>query len=170
MFFQADSQKISTRMLQSVAVKKVLFCLLHFSQKTYDMFLRIDDRELFLKLDGHIWNPESANFRHRALYIISTAVSLCAIVLPVFFSSSASIDRALITQQPIELETSRFRRKFCLITPSQLFQSNIIVWVPNSQQTLKQKFCYLYNGRLIKRRQYLSLIITFVCTYLEETM
>ena len=73
---------------------------------------------------------------------ISTTVILCTIVLPVFFSSSASIDRALITHEPIELDTGRFHRNICLITPSNLFRSNIIVWALNLQQTLKRKFCY----------------------------
>ena len=35
----------------------------------------------------------------------------CVLLFCQFFSSTASIDRALITQEPIELETSRFHRK-----------------------------------------------------------
>ena len=37
----------------------------------------------------------------------------------------------------------------------------------NLRQTLKQKFCYLYNGILIERSHYLRLIITFVCMLLR---
>ena len=48
-----------------------------------------------------------------------------------FFSSAASIHWALITQKPIAPETSRFHHKFCLITSSQRFQSNIIVEAPH---------------------------------------
>ena len=62
-----------------------------------------------------------------------------------FSSPSASILRALITQEPIELEASHFCQKFFIITSSQLFRSNIIVLVPSLQQTLKQKICYLNN-------------------------
>ena len=111
--------------------------------------------------------------------VISTTVLLCTIVLPVvFFSFSALIDSALITQEPIELETSRFHQKICLITPSNLFWSSIIVWVPNSQQTLKQKppshlshlvrrgpgwVAVLQGTKFYLRRHYLPLVITFVC-------
>ena len=45
------------------------------------------------------------------MIVISTTVLLCTIVLPVFFSFSASIDRALIIQEQIKLETSRFHQK-----------------------------------------------------------
>ena len=45
---------------------------------------------------------------------ISPTVLLCTIVSPVFFCS-ISILRALVTQEPIEWETSGFQRKFCLI-------------------------------------------------------
>ena len=53
--------------------------------------------------------------------LVSTTVLLCTIVLPIFFPFSASIDRALVTQEPTELETSRFHQKICIITPSHLF-------------------------------------------------
>ena len=77
---------------------------------------------------GHILVGNIKNYC--STVFISTTVLLCTIVLPVlFFSFSASKDRALITQELIELETSRFHRKTCLITPSNLFWSNITVWL-----------------------------------------
>ena len=59
---------------------------------------------------------------------------------------------------------SRFHRKYCLINSAHRFRSNVIVWVPNSQQALKQKSCYLDDGSLIKRSHY----ITFVCMPLRK--
>ena len=73
-----------------------------------------------------------------------------------------------LTQEPVELETSRFQQKFCLITSSRRSRSNIEVGVPNPKFTLKQKFCYINSGRLIKRSHYLPLIITFVCMLVRE--
>ena len=56
--------------------------------------------------------------------LISTTVLLCTIVLLVFFSFSASIDRALITQEPIELETSRSHQKI-VSSPHRIFFDQI---------------------------------------------
>ena len=91
------------------------------------------------------------------IYFISTTVLQCTIFCQLF---STSIDWAIITREPIELEKRCFHRKICLIiTPSQRFWSNIIVWVPNLQQTLKQKFCYLENGTLIKRSHFYLYVV-----------
>ena len=46
---------------------------------------------------------------------MSTTVLLHTIVLLVFFSFSATILWALLTQEPIELETIYLHRKFCYI-------------------------------------------------------
>ena len=95
----------------------------------------------------------------RPYALFSTTVLLCTIVFPVFFLFLW----ALIIQEPIEpARNEHFTENFVyhLIAA---FSISIIVQVQNLQQTLKQKFCYLYYGRLIKRSHHLPLIITFVC-------
>ena len=83
-----------------------------------------------------------------------------------FWFSSASIHHALLTQEPIELDTSHFHRKICLNYLSRLFYSNIMVWGPNLQQTLKLKFCNSNNRGWAQR--YLLTVIS--CSIVETMM
>ena len=92
------------------------------------------------------WTLLSTNrtLRHLLLcqrenFHISRTVLLCTIVLQVYFFFL------------LHLNLCCFAQKLCLITSLRCFRSNIILWVPNLQQTLKQKFCYLNKASLISK-------------------